>query len=297
MVHGGTAFLAACLALAAAGGAKAQGFAPVVDPAAPEPRILESDGLTVTFRPAAESQGEETGALVIETRVEAEGFAPVVFPVTSYPPGTVPLHAVVRLHAEDPVPSLLIQSYTGGAHCCTEYLAVTPVGDALKVIGVGMFDGDLMEDTASDLDGDGRADFRLRDDRLLYEFAPYAASWAPPLILNLVEGEVTDVSARPGFRALMDDFAAQALAACKDHGEEQRNGACAAYVAVRARQGAFEAALQEVAPHVNRADTGFMPAGCAVETVGLCPEGQEIRFSRFEDALRHHLQRTGYLPR
>lgn len=279
-------------------------FQPMVDEAAPKVRSLTVDGLGLIFQPVVEdapADGTIVGErrpLTVYTAVMAEGLTPAIVSSNNFPPDAAPVYAVVKLDAKDPVPSLLIQTYTGGAHCCADYRAVTPVGDALKVVPVGFFNGGPLEDVPTDLDGDGRVDIAVRDDRFLYEFAPYYASWAPPMFLNVVDGKVEDVSTRPAFRKVLDDYAAEALKSCSDLSEENRNGACAVYVAIKARQGGYAQALKRISALVNRKDTGFLPTGCSVDPgERACPEGKKVRFNRFEDALDDHLRRIGYLKR
>ena len=276
-------------------------FLAMVDGESPAVRSLTVGGLSLIFRPTQEDPeaGEDgPSQLIVQTTAKAPGLTPAVISNSSYPPGTVPIYAVVKLDAKDPVASLLVQAYTGGAHCCNEYSAIVPVGDALKVVPIGLFNGGPLDEIPTDLDGDGRVDIAVQDDRFLYEFAPYYASWAPPMFLNVVDGEVVDVSTRPAFRKALDDYAADALKSCEDLTEEHRNGACAVYVAIKARQGAYAQALKRVSRFINREALDFLPVGCAADTGGgPCPDDMDIRFEWFEDALDYHLKRIGYLPK
>lgn len=277
-------------------------FQPMVDEAAPKVRSLTVNGLSVIFQPVVDdAPGDDTLAgerrpLTVYTAVMAEGLTPVIIASNNFPPDAAPVYAVVKLDATDPVPSLLVQTYSGGAHCCADYIAVTPVNDALKAVPIGFFNGGPLEDAPTDLDGDGRVDIAVRDDRFLYEFAPYYASWAPPMFLNMVDGEVVDVSTRPAFRKALDAYAAKALKSCADTSEKFRNGACAVYVGIKARQGAYAQALKRVSRFINREELDFLPVACSADTGGgPCPDDMDIRFEWFEDALDYHLKRIGYL--
>lgn len=279
-------------------------FEPMVAADAPTVRHFTVDGLSVIFQPAPtpeqeqeqEQEEERPRPLRVYVAASAPGLAPIIIESMSYPAGNVPTYAIVRLHKDDPAPSLLVQTYSGGAHCCADYIALTPVGDALKAVSVGFFNGGPGDDIPIDRDGDGRVDIAVRDDRFLYAFAPYYASWAPPMYLNVVDGEVIDVSTRPAYRKELNDYAAQALKACGDTTEPHRNGACAVYVALKARMGQYAQSLKQVAPFINREERFFLPTGCAVD-VGQapCPEGQEVRYDRFEDALHAYLKQINYL--
>lgn len=277
-------------------------FEPMLDAAAPEVRSFTVDGLTLIFQPAEPDPNlpdrteDDHEPLVVYAAAMAPGLKPAIIARGSYPPGTVPMYAVVKLDAADPAPSLLVQTYSGGAHCCNDYIAVTPVGDALKVVPIGFFNGGPGGAVPQDLDGDGRVEFAVRDDRFLYTFAPYAGSWAPPMFLNVIDGRTVDVTTRPAFRKQLEDYAADALASCADTSEDMRNGACAAYVGVKARLGEYEQALKQVVDFVNREETDFMPIGCQVDPgTAMCPEDQQIHFRKFEDAIAYHLKDIGYL--
>jgi len=258
----------------------------------PAPRLISQDGLEVLLYPL--DRGED-GFKVI-TVVRADGLKPFVTETDTYRLTFGPHVSIGKLSKTDAYPSAMLQTFTGGAHCCTVVTIVTARAGQLQAIEVGTFDGGPPDTFPTDLDGDGIADFRLRDDRFLYVFASYAGSWAPPRFLNVTDGQVADVSARPGFRKQMESFAADAKAACADLDNSERNGACAAYVAVQARLGSFAQAMETVTPFVNRSEDAPLPTGCRVDApLGGCPENQEIRFTRFEEALQWFLTRTGYI--
>jgi len=93
----------------------------------------------------------------------------------------------------DGVEDVMLFHFTGGAHCCSEYLVFreTPAGIVLDdwfSLGNGGVGG------VEDLDGDGVPELNGWDDRLSY-FAdqPYAASPSLPLVLcRTAEGKYTD---------------------------------------------------------------------------------------------------------
>lgn len=159
------------------------------------------------------------------------------------------------------------QAYTGGAHCCFRIRLLIPEGIDRGVVELGTFDTPMLEEAPSDIDGDGRADFVIRDNRFLYAFGSYAGSFAPPQIWNVMNGRVLDVSAWPGFRTLFVDQLRETREPCLAGGEE--GGACASYAASAARLGRFD----EVWPQIRR----VQPAQA--------------------DAIRTFLVRHDYLPR
>lgn len=192
-------------------------------------------------------------------------------------------------------PYLLVESYTGGAHCCDHVQVVVPERGRFRATDLGTFDGEQLERKPADLDGDGAVDFLVRDNSFLYAFSSYAGSFPPPRVLNVIGGKVVDVSRRPAFRSLFRKSAAEARGACFSGAE--RNGACAGYVAAAARIGAFARAWREM---VKAHDPlGAWPEGCRVARGEdeECPPSAVIRYRTYPQALRAFLASHGYIAR
>lgn len=200
-----------------------------------------------------------------------------------------------KLSSSDPVPSVLLAGFTGGAHCCAWLKAIVPVAGKLKVLEFEEVDGEPDKAFPSDLDGDGTRDFLRQDDSFRYVFASGAGSFSPPVILNIYKGQIVDVSTQPGFGKIWEDFARLTRARCADRSDTDRNGACAAYAAAGARLGRFEKVIAEV-DKMARDDPGMeLPQGCSIPIgEGECPEDKKIIFSSFATALRWFLETHGY---
>lgn len=157
-------------------------------------------------------------------------------------------------------PIVLFQTYSGGAHCCITVKAIVPEGGGLQAVPVYSGDGGPVETPPRDVNGDGRIDFVFPDNAFYYAFASYAESLAPARIVNIVDGRAVDVSDRPDFRSVYEGEIADARAACigGEGGDDggNPNGACAAYVAIAARLGRFDAAWAEMLRHYRR-DAGI----------------------------------------
>jgi hypothetical protein len=97
-------------------------------------------------------------------------------------------------------PEVVISFYTGGAHCCSDTSVVTssPDGSTWTTVDVGEFDGGPL--LASDLNGDGRYEFKTRDNAFLYTFACYACSEAPLEVLTVENGAVKNVTTQESFK-------------------------------------------------------------------------------------------------
>ncbi len=197
------------------------------------------------------------------------------------------------------LPGVVLQSDTGGGHCCIRVQAAFVIGGQWRTVDMGEWDGDWMASFPRDLSGDGNADFVMRDDRFLDAFASHAGSYAPPQVLSIRNGQRVDVSREPAFASIYAADLKTTRAQCLAVRPNSRNGACAAYAADAARLGRFDPAWREILAHYDRIDGWALPTGCRV-ALGQeedCPEGQTITYPNYPAALRAFLVRTGYLAR
>jgi hypothetical protein len=84
----------------------------------------------------------------------------------------------------DGEPDVLVDLFSGGAHCCSSTV--------IEVLNTG---GTAYQQTVAswlngfyrlrDLDGDGQPEFVTDDERFAYLFTSYAESWRPPMVLEL----------------------------------------------------------------------------------------------------------------
>lgn len=198
-----------------------------------------------------------------------------------------------RLSKDGPVVAFF-QDYTGGMHCCQRMRVVTPAGDTLNVAELGGYDGAEIG-WPKDVDGDGTRDFVVSDDRFLYAFESYAASVAPPKVLNVIDGATRDVSAEPRFAKVFEKAAASVRKACI--GEDYPNGACAAWAAAAARLGTLDAVWPVILAEYRKEPAAW-PDRCNVarDEDGQCPEGQLVEYPDYPTGLRAYLAELGYIP-
>ncbi|MBI5103746.1 MAG: hypothetical protein HZB46_01925 [Solirubrobacterales bacterium] len=88
-------------------------------------------------------------------------------------------------------PEVLVESYSGGAHCCWTGLLYYYDGEAWKRLDVET--GNQGYQTM-DLDSDGRTEIVTRDDRFAGAFTAYAASAAPVKVLQFEFGTLRDLT-------------------------------------------------------------------------------------------------------
>ncbi|MGH9367974.1 MAG: hypothetical protein ACRD3M_09915 [Thermoanaerobaculia bacterium] len=146
-------------------------------------------------------------------------------------PGRPPL--AVRDLDGDGEPEVLLDLYSGGAHCCWSTWIYHLVGRSLAW-GVLRHDWGNAGYRLEELDGGGRLDFVSADDRFSYAFTSYAASRRPPRVWHYAFGKLSDVTRKhPG---LLEEDAASCWNAFeelspKDPKGDDVRGLAAAYVA------------------------------------------------------------------
>ena len=205
----------------------------------------------------------------------------------------IPMVQIIEMDASNDAPEILVQQYSGGAHCCNEMTVISKTDDGTWAeIQVGAFNGGPDAGIASDLNGDGTAEIKTIDNRFLYQFASYAGSFAPVQILAIRNGAVEDVTADEAFewqvRADLDD-----VGMIPDSGPP-RNSWLATYTAL-------QLLLGEPEPFA-RADTEFDPDSdwglqyCLDDGVAEydCPDDR-VATRTFPEALRLFLTQTGYM--
>jgi hypothetical protein len=295
---------------ARAAGTAATGPSDVVASSESKEQALEAIAVGSTFDWIAEDSPDEVirqagpYVLTISKRVEDEMTAPIIKVASGSQSVTVEGEMASNSYSHrisvienraGAVPVIMVQSFTGGAHCCNHVQLAGFAKRRLKVVDLGRWDGDEIG-LPKDISGDGVADFVMTDNRFLYTFASYADSFAPPQILNVVDGEVKDVSKAADFRSLYENEMKQAGGRCSVGTEHEPNGACAAYIASAARLGKLDAAWPRMLAAYNARSDWEFPDGCRVAAAESCPKGMEIRFKSYPEALLFFLKNIGYIP-
>ncbi len=91
----------------------------------------------------------------------------------------------------DGEPEVLLDIYTGGAHCCVDtwiyrFTGTTYTGTPHQWGDVGY--------SLKDLDRDGIPELKSADDRFAYAFTSFAESWFPPMVWQFRAGKLTDAT-------------------------------------------------------------------------------------------------------
>lgn len=128
----------------------------------------------------------------------------------------------------DGEPEVLLDIYTGGAHCCVDTWIYRFTGSSY--VGTPAQWGDVGY-TLKDLDGDGVPELRSFDDRFAYAFTDFADSWFPPEIWQFRAGKLNNVTRK--YPKLIRSDAKRTLRLIRGRARHKRDlrGVVAAYVA------------------------------------------------------------------
>jgi hypothetical protein len=159
----------------------------------------------------------------------------------------------------DGEPEVLVDTYSGGAHCCLTARVLTWDGSGYEAHDVQW--GDVTY-TLKDADGDGTQELVGSDTRFAYAFTAYAASGFPVLVYNLVGGRPVDTTSK--YPKLLAHDAAHWLHAMRALGRHaDTRGPLSAYVADEYRLGRGATATREIARqrrlgHISKAFGPFL---------------------------------------
>jgi hypothetical protein len=187
---------------------------------------------------------------------------------------------------QDKTPELIIQTYSGGAHCCTNYIIYTWINDQFVKDETGLLDGGggLFED----LNGDGNSEFITGDNRFLYTFAPYAGSLSPSLIFYFKEGKLIENTRNyPDYlRKVAEEMLNNIEEVKKEYTEI--NGLLAGYVAQKILLNEYDSAWEYMLANYDpNSDWGLTIYNDNGDEIGKYPD--------FPTALKAFLVQYGYL--
>lgn len=205
--------------------------------------------------------------------------------------------AVVRFHAGDRRPGVVIENESGGSGGDVRVHLLIPSGPGYRqTVLPGLLQGELPP-VLTDISGDGAVDFVLGDGNFDSVFGCNACTPRPRVVLTIRSGVPTDVSREPAYAAVFRRDMARLRPVCLSN-TRYRNGACAAYVAEAARIGQFRIAWNEMLRHWERAENNLWQS-CDVPpsawTDRRCSPGKGSNYRTFPESLHAFLMRTGYI--
>ncbi|MEA2191895.1 MAG: hypothetical protein QOI73_2016 [Solirubrobacteraceae bacterium] len=183
----------------------------------------------------------------------------------------------------DGEPEVLVDLYTGGAHCCSTTLIWYLKSQSAQDYGRRVASWGNQGHRVKDLDGDGRPELISADDRFAYTYTAFAFSWFPPLVYDWRDQALVDATRRFP-KVVRADLAAirKALPGARRDGDPR--GLIAAYVADEFLLGHRRAALRYLARALRRGDLRPVPDGDTTWPAGR----------RFKPALLRFLKRHRY---
>jgi hypothetical protein len=139
----------------------------------------------------------------------------------------------------DSNPEAIVQTYTGGAHCCTNFEVYTWQNSQFNKIETGSLDGYGGE--WRDLNKDNKIELIAANNSFLYKFSAYALSFPPSLILSFNNNEFKDVTRQyPDKLRSVATKMYQSLQDMKKQGNLDVNGVLAGYVAQKILLGEYQ---------------------------------------------------------
>ncbi len=204
------------------------------------------------------------------------------------------LVGVVQLDPKAARPAVLMQTFSGGAHCCTT-LKLALLSDGAWRAYALTFDGGPGEGIVDAKDGAPPL-LLIGDANFDYAFASHAGSYLPPRAYAVRGGRLYDVSGEPRMAGRWRGVMSSALGGCSDTTADDRNGACAAYAAAASLLGQHAAAWKRMLTIYDRTAV-IWPKGCRVYPgAGDCPKARVLEFKSYTASLAWFLWRYGYFP-
>jgi hypothetical protein len=198
---------------------------------------------------------------------------------------------IAEIDGSNPYPEVVVSFYTGGAHCCsdTSVVTATPDGSNWTTVALGEFDGEPL--LATDVNGDGRYEFMIRDNAFLYAFACYACSEAPLNLLAIDNGGVKDVTREERFTPAHAAWLKSMTNNVPDGSDV--NGFLAGYVGEKILLGEGKSAWETMLAYYDHAsDWGLEFCDKPLNDDGECPVAT-VRLP-FPQALERMLKENGY---
>jgi hypothetical protein len=185
----------------------------------------------------------------------------------------------------DRLSEVIVSSYSGGAHCCTNLKIYSWRGDRFTRTQTGLLDGD--GGMFQDLNGDGKQEFLTSDNAFLYAFSSYAGSFPPSVIYEFRKGKLEEVTRK--YPKYLRSRLQQMFKAYKEQRNQiEINGVIAGYVAQKALLGEFKQGWDFMMANCDRSsDWGLARYDNKGKKIG--------RYRDFPAALKALLIQRGYI--
>jgi len=253
-------------------------------------RTYASRGFSLTLTAAVAPEG---GSPTPVLRIAGRGAPPLELVGDQAYEDAAATVVVAQLDAANTSPQIIFETYSGGAHCCDNFVVSSLVRGRWRVQKLSC-DCEMGHDLIVD-PGRGRLAIGLPDKNFDYAFASHAGSIMPMRFYAFRSGSLWDVTSAREFLTLHAAEMARERTICLTGIEP--GGGCAAYLAEASLVGEAAKAWAVVGKrNLPSADWSF-PSGCeGDDTSHGCPKAEQIEFKSFAGAVRWFLWRHGYDP-
>lgn len=201
---------------------------------------------------------------------------------------------ILTLDKSADLPQAVFSRYTGGAHCCSQTRIATRNGGKWSIVEGTTRDGEEGYNF-EDILKDGTVELTGADNRFLYRFDSYAASYAPPQIYELRGTKLVDVTREEKYRPwLRAELAKQEKEAGEYEETWKSNGFLAGWVAHKALIGEQADAWPRMLKLYNRDYLWGVSECDGVKPPAKCTDPGQMG-TLFPIALRAFLVQSGYL--
>ena len=199
---------------------------------------------------------------------------------------------LISLDPSGSIPQIIMTSFTGGAHCCTQtQIATSDTDGRWSVLKADTLDGEGYQ--FEDLGGDGISELVSIDNSFLYAFDAYASSYAPVRIDKLEGTRLRDVH-RDYAKFLRQDLYRMEYSAERTQELWHSNGFLGGWVGAKALVGQFDDAWARMLVSYDHNSDWLLEEYTTGAPLEKCPPGLKNRVS-FPEALRKHLITHGYI--
>lgn len=182
---------------------------------------------------------------------------------------------------------VVIKTFSGGAHCCTNFSIYSRHNNQFVKTETGLLDGE--GGSFEDLNGDGKLEFVTYDNSFLYTFSSYAGSFAPSLIYAFKNGKFENVT-RSYTKQLKPVAWEMYQAFLRNKRENSEvNGILAGYVAQKTLLGEYQQGWKFMLANYDRTSDWGLPIYQRDRQVG--------KYLNFPTALKALLIKQGYLDK
>jgi hypothetical protein len=247
------------------------------------PKTLVSGPIKVVVEPQ-KSSDKDSPEYTLNYQIFYNNVPRLKTSVTAWSMGTLELQDLDR----NTVPEVVVSTFTGGAHCCTEYTIHGWQQNKFVTTTTGPLDSGGGQ--FKDLNGDGTLEFLSADNAFLYAFDSYAGSFPPTRIYQYKAGKL--INATRQYPKVLRAHAwemYQAFQRTQKEAEFSRNGVLAGYVGQKILLGEYSQGWDLMLASYDRKSDWGLDIYKGDKAIGKYPN--------FPAALKAFLIRNGYLDK